>query len=45
MQDMAVSDTDTAQKILDFVDAIEEDEDVSEVHTNADIDDSVIAEM
>ena len=36
-QDVSVSDTGTAQKILDFIDALEEDEDVSEVHTNADI--------
>ena len=40
-----ITDVETAQKILDFVSEIEEDEDVSEVHTNADIPDEIIAQL
>lgn len=36
-QKTAVADQATAEKIQGFIDALEEDEDVSEVHTNADI--------
>jgi YebC/PmpR family DNA-binding regulatory protein len=36
-QHMAIADVESARKLMEFIDAIEEDEDVSEVHTNADI--------
>jgi YebC/PmpR family DNA-binding regulatory protein len=32
-----IKDAETVQKLIDLIDAIEEDDDVSEVHTNADI--------
>ena len=34
-QKVEVKDAQTAQKIMNFIDAMEEDDDVSEVHTNA----------
>ncbi len=40
-----IADTETAQKILDFVAEIEEDEDVSEVHTNANIPDEIVMQL
>lgn len=36
-QKQAVTDAETARKLMQFVEALEEDEDVSEVHTNAEI--------
>ena len=36
-QTVDIQDADTAKKVMAFVNALEEDEDVSEVHTNADI--------
>lgn len=36
-QKTAVTDQATAEKLQGFIDALEEDEDVSEVHTNADV--------
>jgi YebC/PmpR family DNA-binding regulatory protein len=36
-QHFPVTDLEAAKKLMEFIDAIEEDEDVSEVHTNADI--------
>jgi YebC/PmpR family DNA-binding regulatory protein len=36
-QKMQVTDAETAKKLLHFVEAVEEDDDVSEVHTNADL--------
>ena len=36
-QKVPVSDEGTAKKVVDFVEAIEEDEDVSSVHTNAEL--------
>jgi len=36
-QKMSVTDAETADKVMDFMEKIEEDEDVSEVHTNAEI--------
>ena len=44
-QEVPVSDTASAKKLMEFIETIEEDEDVSEVHTNADISDDVAAEM
>jgi len=44
-QDVPVEDTETARKLMAFIEAIEEDDDVSEVHTNADIVDSVAATL
>jgi len=44
-QEIRIADTVTAQKLIDFIDAIEEDDDVAEVHTNADIDDDIAAEL
>lgn len=45
MQDVSVDDPETAKKLMDFIEAIEEDDDVSEVHTNADISDDVAANL
>lgn len=36
-QHVDVRDSETARKVMDFVDSVEEDEDVSEVHSNAEI--------
>jgi len=36
-QKVTIADSDTAQKIADFMGVIEEDDDVSEVFTNADM--------
>ncbi len=44
-QKHAVADVETAKKVLGFVEAIEEDEDVSEVHTNADMSAEVAAQL
>ena len=44
-QNVPVADAETAQKLLNFMQAIEEDEDVSEVHSNADIQDDIAAQL
>ena len=44
-QKMAVTDAETAQKLFHFVEIIEEDDDVSEVHTNADISEEVMKQL
>jgi len=44
-QEVAITDVETATKLMDFIEAIEEDEDVSEVHTNADITEELVAAM
>src|SRR3989344_2964488 len=44
-QTMAVNDLETAQKLLAFIENIEEDDDVSEVHTNADIAEEVALKL
>jgi YebC/PmpR family DNA-binding regulatory protein len=44
-QKTAVADAATATKLMNFVSALEEDDDVSEVHTNADIAEEVMAGM
>lgn len=44
-QKQAVGDAETAKKLMRFVEALEEDEDVSEVHTNADIGAEVAAQL
>lgn len=44
-QDVAVTDKEAAEKLMAFIEAIEEDEDVSEVHTNADISDEIAAQL
>src|SRR3989344_2490384 len=36
-QKVSVTDAATAKKIADFMEAVEEDEDVSEIHTNAEV--------
>jgi len=43
--EVTISDVQTAQKVLDFIEAIDEDEDVSEVHTNADFTDAVLEQI
>jgi transcriptional/translational regulatory protein YebC/TACO1 len=43
--EIPITDKETAQRVLDFIEQIEEDEDVSEVHTNADIADEIIAQL
>ena len=44
-QEVSIADAETAQKIMNFVESIEEDEDVSEVHTNANISDEAAANL
>ena len=44
-QEVPVTDTETAKKLMDYIETIEEDDDVSEVYTNADISDEVAAAM
>ena len=44
-QTAAIDDKDSAEKLMGFMEAIEEDEDVSEVHTNADLDDTVASQL
>jgi YebC/PmpR family DNA-binding regulatory protein len=44
-QTVAVADKEAAQKLMSFIEALEEDEDVSEVHTNADIPDEVAEQL
>jgi YebC/PmpR family DNA-binding regulatory protein len=45
LQSINIDDVEGAQKLMDLIEAIEEDEDVSDVHTNADITDEVAAEL
>lgn len=40
-----ITDVETAKKFLDFIDALEEDDDVQHVYHNAEIADSVMAEL
>lgn len=40
-----INDLETAQKFLDFIDALEEDDDVQHVYHNAEIADSILAEL
>lgn len=44
-QKSAINDLVTAQKLMNVIEAIEEDDDVSEVHTNADISEEVMGQM
>lgn len=44
-QEVAVTDLPTAKSLMEFLEAIEEDEDVSEVHTNADIAEEVAQKL
>ena len=44
-QKTAVTDLVTAQKVMHVIEAIEEDDDVSEVHTNADISEEIVAQL
>lgn len=44
-QHLTISDVDSAQKVVHFIEAIEEDDDVSEVHSNADIDSAVLEQL
>ncbi|OIO53446.1 hypothetical protein AUJ46_05040 [Candidatus Peregrinibacteria bacterium CG1_02_54_53] len=44
-QKVAVSDLATAQHLMNLIEAVEEDEDVSEVHTNAEIADEIAAQL
>ena len=44
-QESPIADLATAQRVMEFIEAIEEDEDVSEVHTNADIAEEVAAQL
>lgn len=44
-QSISISDVNAAKKVFEFMSAIEEDEDVSEVHTNADISEEVVKEL
>jgi len=44
-QAVAVEDAETAGKVRDFMEALEEDDDVSDVHTNADISEEIMAQL
>lgn len=44
-QEIPITDKESAQKFMELLEAIEEDEDVSDVHTNADISDEIASEM
>lgn len=44
-QDVAITDVETAQKLMAFIEHLEEDDDVSEVHTNADISEEIAAKL
>lgn len=44
-QKVAVTDLATAQHLMNLIEAIEEDDDVSEVHTNAEIADEIAAQL
>lgn len=44
-QKAAINDLTTAHKLMNVIEVIEEDDDVSEVHTNADISEEVIGQM
>jgi len=45
LQSVDIDNVEAAQKLMDLISAIEEDEDVSDVHTNADITDEVAAQL
>ncbi|MCA9370529.1 MAG: YebC/PmpR family DNA-binding transcriptional regulator [Candidatus Peregrinibacteria bacterium] len=42
-QEVPITEAETAEKLMEMIEAIEEDDDVSDVHTNADISDEVAA--
>lgn len=44
-QKAEIKDADTAHKLMNLIDVIEEDDDVSEVHTNAEIDEGVMGQL
>lgn len=44
-QEVPVTDVETGRKLMEFIEALEEDDDVSAVHTNADIADAVAAAL
>lgn len=44
-QKQAITDAETAKKLMQFVEALEEDDDVSEVHTNAEIGGEIIKQL
>lgn len=44
-QKAQITDLATARQLMNLIDAVEEDEDVSEVHTNADIVDTIAAQL
>jgi YebC/PmpR family DNA-binding regulatory protein len=44
-QSVNIADVEAAKKVMEFMEALEEDEDVSEVHTNADISEEVAASL
>ncbi|PIR53652.1 YebC/PmpR family DNA-binding transcriptional regulator [Candidatus Peregrinibacteria bacterium CG10_big_fil_rev_8_21_14_0_10_42_8] len=45
LQSIEIDNLEAAQKLMDLISAIEEDEDVSDVHTNADITDEIAAQL
>ncbi|MDA0375921.1 MAG: YebC/PmpR family DNA-binding transcriptional regulator [bacterium] len=45
LQEVTIDDLEAAQKLMDLISAIEEDEDVADVHTNADISDAVASQL
>jgi len=45
LQEVNIDNVEAAQKLMDLIAAIEEDEDVSDVHTNADITDEVASQL
>ena len=45
LQEINIEDLESAQKLMDLLEAIEEEEDVSDVHTNADISDEIANQL
>ncbi len=45
LQEVTMDNLESAQKLMELIAAIEEDEDVSEVHTNADISDEIATQL
>lgn len=44
-QKAEIKDVESAQKLMSFVSALEEDDDVSEVHTNADMSEEIVGQL
>jgi transcriptional/translational regulatory protein YebC/TACO1 len=45
LQEAVIDNVESAQKLMDLIAAIEEDEDISDVHTNANISDEIASQL